>query len=106
MAGQLWTHKRRVRREALAALFFLSALGVGLVVYFNDPSAFRAELSITGGSASGLRSQIARRLLAEAKKQGLSLRLRETGGSKEALEQVEQRSIDMAFVQGAIEPSP
>jgi TRAP-type uncharacterized transport system substrate-binding protein len=105
MAGQLWTHKRRFRREALAALLFLSALSVGLVICFKQPAQFRSPLSITGGSASGMRSQIARRLVAEAGKQGLSLRLRETGGSKEALERVEQRSIDMAFVQGGIESS-
>jgi TRAP-type uncharacterized transport system substrate-binding protein len=106
MAGEFWKNHRRFRREATAALLFLSALGVGLIVYFKDMPTIRAELSITGGSASGLRSQLARRLQAEARKQGLILHLRETAGSKEALEQVERGSIHMALVQGGIEPTP
>jgi TRAP-type uncharacterized transport system substrate-binding protein len=90
----------------LAAFLFFSALVAGLIVYFEDTSTIRSELSITGGSASGLRSLIARRLQVEARKQGLSLQLQETGGSKEALEQVERGSIHMALVQGGIEPMP
>ena len=82
MAGQIWNNYRRYWRESLAAFLFLSALVVGLIVYFKDMLTIRSELSITGGSASGLRSQLARRLQAEARKQGLSLQLQETGGSK------------------------
>ena len=106
MAGQDWKNSWRFRREAIAAFLFLSALCAALIVYFKNTSSIRADLSITGGSASGLRSQLASRLQTEARKQGLRLQLCETGGSKEALELVERGSIHLALVQGGMEPTP
>jgi TRAP-type uncharacterized transport system substrate-binding protein len=105
MAGPSWKYARWYIREATAGLLFLIAIGLGLAVYFSDRSGFRRELSITGGSASGSRAQIARRLAVEARKQGLKLRVLETDGSKQALDRVDRGSIDFALVQGGLDPS-
>jgi hypothetical protein len=100
MGGHSWKYTRRYLREALAAALFLSAVGIGLFVYFSDQSSFHRELTITAGSSSGSRSQIARRLREEAKKQGLKLKVIESEGSKQALERVDRGLLDLALVQG------
>src|SRR5260221_10553135 len=105
MAGYSRKYARRFLREGIAAALFLTAVGVGLGFYFSSWSTFPRELTITGGSASGSRSQIARRLQVEARKQGLKLRVFDSAGSKEALERVDRGLIDMALVQGGIDPS-
>jgi TRAP-type uncharacterized transport system substrate-binding protein len=99
-------YNRRYLREIAAASLFALAVSVGLYVHFANPSSFDRELTITGGSSGGLRSQIARRLSVEARKQGLRLRVVESEGSKEALERVERGVLDIALVQGGIDPAP
>jgi hypothetical protein len=61
MAGFSRKYTRWYLREAGAAAMFLAAMGIGLFVYFWDQSSFRQKLSITRGSTSGSRFQIARR---------------------------------------------
>jgi len=104
MGGHSWKYTRRYLREALAAALFLSAVGIGLLIYFSNQSSFHRELTITGGSSSGPRSQIARRLREEAKKQGLKLKVIESEGSKQALERVDRGLLDLALVQGGLDP--
>lgn len=103
--GLSWKYPRRYLREALAAALFLLAAGIGLFIYFSDQSSFHRELTITGGSSSGSRSQIARRLREEAKKQGLKLKVIESEGSKQALERVDRGLLDLALVQGGLDPA-
>src|SRR5262245_59417374 len=105
MAWFSWKYIRRYLREALAALLFVTAVGVGIWVYFSDHTSFHRELTITGGSSSGLRSQIARRLAGESRKEGVRLRVVDSEGSKEALERVDQGVVDLALVQGGLDPS-
>jgi TRAP-type uncharacterized transport system substrate-binding protein len=100
--------KRRIRwyvREWIAAILFLGAVAVGVLIYRSGPSSSTYVLKMTGGSFSGLRSRIAERLAAEASKQGVTLRLVETAGSNEALDLVERGLLDLAMVQGALDPS-
>jgi TRAP-type uncharacterized transport system substrate-binding protein len=105
MAGYSRKYARLYLREAAAALLFLMAVGIGFFVYYWDPSSYRNELTITGGSASGSRSHIARRLTDESRKQGIKLRLVEFKGSKQALRTVNEGSIDLALVQGGLDPT-
>jgi TRAP-type uncharacterized transport system substrate-binding protein len=106
MFGPGRRYDRRYLREFAAASFFVLAVAVGLYVYFANPTSFDQVLTITGGSSGGLRSQIARRLSVEAGKQGLRLRVVESEGSKQALDRVERGLLDIALVQGGIDPAP
>lgn len=105
MGGHSWKYTRWYLREAMAAALFLSAVAIGLYVNFSNRSSFHRELTITGGSASGSRAQIALSLAGEAKKQGLKLKVIESEGSKQALERVDRGLLDMALVQGALDPA-
>jgi TRAP-type uncharacterized transport system substrate-binding protein len=80
-------------------------MGVAVAVLFSQTRPGRYRLSISGGSAEGLRHQIAERLAAEAAGHGLSFRMVATSGSREALDLVDARELDVAFVQGGLDPS-
>lgn len=105
MGGHSWKYTRWYLREAMAAALFLSAVAIGLYVNFSNRSSFHRELTITGGSASGSRAQIALSLAGEAKKQGLKFKVIDSEGSKQALERVDRGLLDMALVQGALDPA-
>src|SRR3954454_8109732 len=96
-------YDRRFLREVLAAILFLLAVVLGLYLYFANPASFDRQLTITGGSSAGLRSQIARRLAFESRKQGLRLRVVESEGSKQALDRVDRGLLDLALVQGGLD---
>src|SRR3954447_10657853 len=96
---------RRFHREVLAATLFLLAAALGLYLYFANPPSFDRQLTITGGSSAGLRSQIARRLVVESREQGLNLRVVDTEGSKQALDRVDRGLLDLALVQGGLDPA-
>ena len=99
-------YSRWYLREATAGFLFLLAVGIGLLVYWSDQPSYRKALTITAGSVRGLRSQIARRLAIEAAKQGVTIRVVGSEGSKEALEMLDRGSIELALVQGGIDPRP
>ena len=103
MTGVTRQTARRYWREWAAALLFLTALAVGLSIYFSDRSSYRRTLTITGGSPKGVRSQIAHRLAVEARRQGLELHVVGTEGSRDALAMVDRGTLDLALVQGGIE---
>ena len=105
MSARPLRYNRRYFREVLAATLFLLAVGIGLYLYFANPPSFDRQITITGGSSAGLRSQIARRLAVESRKQGLRLRVVESEGSKQALDRVDRGLLDMALVQGGLDPA-
>jgi TRAP-type uncharacterized transport system substrate-binding protein len=60
---------------------------------------------MSGGSAEGLRHQIAKRLAGEAYQHGLSFTLSPASGSRDVLDQVDAHELDVAFVQGGLDPA-
>jgi len=96
---------RRYLREWVAAAFFVAAAGIGCLIYFQVQPSFRSELLITAGSSSGLRSQIARRLAQAARTQGLTLKVQGSLGSIDALDKVDRGVLDLALVQGGLDPA-
>jgi TRAP-type uncharacterized transport system substrate-binding protein len=90
-------------REGLAAALCLSLFLVAAAVYFSSSRPKLYRLSISGGSPDGLRHQIAERLAAVARGHELILRVAGTTGSREALDQLEAHSLDVALVQGGLD---
>ncbi len=100
----MWNHARWYVREVLAAVLFLLAAGIGLSLYYSQRPSFRKELLITGGSAGGSRAQIALCLARVARVDGLRLRVVDCEGSKQALEWLDRGQLDLALVQGGLDP--
>jgi len=96
---------RLYAREGIAATLCLTALGIAAGVYINHSRPVRYRLSITGGSADGLRHLIAEKLADEARSHELIVSVVGTAGSREALDRVEARQLDLALVQGGLEPT-
>jgi TRAP-type uncharacterized transport system substrate-binding protein len=87
----------------IAATLGLTALGIAAAVLVSHirPASFR--LTISGGSSEGLRSHIAERLADEARSRKLILRVVPTVGSRETLDLLEARKLDLALVQGGLD---
>jgi hypothetical protein len=100
--------RKRIRwyaREWIAAALCLTALGVAVAVFFSQSRPRRYRLSISGGNAQGLRHQIAERLAVEAVRHGLGVQIVPSSGSREVLDLVEAHTLDLAFVQGGLDPA-
>jgi TRAP-type uncharacterized transport system substrate-binding protein len=99
---------KRIRwyaREWIAAVLCLTALGVAVLVFFSQSRTRLYRLSISGGSAQGLRHQIAERFAVEAVRHGLSTQLVPSSGSRRVLDLLEAHTLDLAFVQGGLDPT-
>ena len=91
-------------REWAAAALFLAIVVAGAAIFRSQwrPSSYR--LVISAGSVNGLRHRIAERLAEDAAAGGLSLRIVGTRGSLEALNRVDSGELDLALVQGGLDP--
>ena len=78
---------------------------MAIAIYFSQSRARHYRLSMSAGSAEGLRHQIAERLSIEAVGHGLTLNLVSTTGSREVLDRLEAHQLDVAFVQGGLDPA-
>ncbi len=96
---------RLYAREVIAATLCLTALGIAAGVFVSQIGPGSYRLTISGGSSEGLRSQIADRLAEEARSHKLVLRLVPTVGSRETLELLDARKLDLALVQGGLDPT-
>src|SRR4051794_40861256 len=105
MVGSHRIAARRYLKEWAAAALFLAMAGIGLYLYAAGRVPARHVLRITGGSLGGARALIARRLVIDAAAFGISLKLVESEGSKDALDRVDRGAIDLALVQGGLEES-
>ncbi len=94
---------RRVAREWVAAALGLTAMAIAAAVYFHGSSHVSHTLTISAGSADGLRHQIATHLVETARRQGIRLRILPTSGSEEALGLIDSGAIDLALVQGGLD---
>ncbi len=89
-------------RKALAGLVLLALLGVaGHFVFEILPRTY--HLKISGGDLLSNRHFLARSLQSEALENGVSLQVIPAQGSQEALEQVDQGKLNLAFVQGGLD---
>jgi TRAP-type uncharacterized transport system substrate-binding protein len=86
----------------LAPLAGLGALALACYFVFHSPREHSYRLRMTAGNRLGMRHQLAERLQAEVARQGLDLELHETPGSEEALDQVNNHTLDVALVQGGL----
>jgi TRAP-type uncharacterized transport system substrate-binding protein len=105
MAAFSFNRVRWYAREWIAAFLCLVALAVVVTVYFSESRPGQFALSISAGSSEGLRHQVAERLAIEGTGHGLEMRLEPTTGSREALDRVDARKLDVALVQGGLDPA-
>ncbi|MDR3638413.1 MAG: TAXI family TRAP transporter solute-binding subunit [Isosphaeraceae bacterium] len=97
---------RRSLWDWLVAALGVAALGVAALIYVRQPDARPVRLTITAGSAEGLRHQVALTLAGEAKGRGVEIRPKPTAGSEEALNRVDAGALDLALVQGGLDIGP
>lgn len=96
----LLTFRRAERAMLLGGLVALVVSFVALSVGLRER---RFRLRITAGDERGHRADIARILAEVARGRGLELEIVATRGSVEAIEQVADRSLDAALVQGGLD---
>lgn len=92
----------RITGPVILATIVIAVAALWLV---NDRRSRTYALTMTAGSASGARAQLAAHLLPEAARQGVGITLSPTAGSAEALEKVASGALDAALVQGGL-PAP
>jgi TRAP transporter TAXI family solute receptor len=101
MAGQ--KHVRRLIRDWVIAVVGLAALALAVWYYFRQDRGQKTyALTLTAGSAQGLRHQIAATLADESKQHGIDARVVATHGSEEMLDMINARRLDVALVQGGL----
>jgi TRAP-type uncharacterized transport system substrate-binding protein len=80
----------------------LIGLAVAAFAYFHTPREHSYELSLTGGELLSTRNGVARALQANLAHHRLKIDIRETPGSEEALDMVNDHALDLALVQGGL----
>ena len=96
--------RNRRLRMTLAWILILVLLGLaGKFAYELMPR--KHSLTITGGSLLSQRHFLARVLEEEAYDRGVSLKIVPVSGSLDALEQVDEGKLDLAFIQGGLDPA-
>lgn len=88
----------------------LALINLGLLVFAvgsyyvvreaRDPNG--PPVTVSAGRATGQRHQIAETLAAEARRNGQKVTVRETAGSEDALDRVDNRNLDVALIQGGL----
>jgi TRAP-type uncharacterized transport system substrate-binding protein len=86
----------------LAPLAGLGALALAFYFVFHSPRERSYRLRMTAGNTLGMRHQLAQALRAEVARRGLDLALHETPSSEEALDEVNNHTLDVALVQGGL----
>lgn len=94
--------KNATIRKSLAMLILFALMGV--VCYFIYEIIPRHyNQSITGGDILSNRHYLTRNIQEQATASGLSLEIKPTNGSREALTLVDEGKLDFAFIQGGLE---
>jgi TRAP-type uncharacterized transport system substrate-binding protein len=91
----------RVRRW-LVPLAGLAILGWALGLYFYKPREKAYHLSLTAGNLMDTRHELAELLRDEVSSRGVVIDLQSTVGSEQALDRVNQHTLDLALVQGGL----
>jgi TRAP-type uncharacterized transport system substrate-binding protein len=97
---------RTSRKIQKRIIFILIVLLLGLAAKFAYellPRHF--NLSLTGGGLLSNRHHLAKILSEEAEQQHLSIRVMPTTGSTQAMDLVDTGKLDLAFIQGGLDPN-
>jgi TRAP-type uncharacterized transport system substrate-binding protein len=94
--------RRRQLWKWLALAAGVTALGLATYFYFHTPGQRATHLTITAGNKLSTRAELANVLREAVAPRGVSLELRETVGSEEALDYVEAHQVDVALIQGGL----
>jgi TRAP transporter TAXI family solute receptor len=98
--------QRYIKRNRRFALAGIVVLLVGAVVWFHDNGPAAWGLTMTGGDELGARHQLATILAHEVQPAGVTITVRPTQGSEEAMAMVDAGTLDMALVQGGLTVGP
>jgi TRAP-type uncharacterized transport system substrate-binding protein len=82
----------------------LAALALAVYFYFRAPRQHAYHLSLTAGNEVGTRHRLATRFRSEVERRGITLDIHPSLGSEQALDWVNNRSVDVALVQGSLNP--
>ncbi len=96
---------RKSLRDGVFALLGLAALGLAAYFWMHEPTEPPVTLRMSAGQAAGERHRIAEVLRHEAARHSITINLRPTAGSDEALRDVEARRLDAALAQGGLDLS-
>jgi hypothetical protein len=86
----------------LAPLAGLGALGLALFFFLHPTRERTYRLRMTAGNELGMRHRLAQMLQAELAPKGIELEIQPTPGSEEALDEVNDRRLDVALVLGGL----
>jgi TRAP-type uncharacterized transport system substrate-binding protein len=95
----------RVVLKWVAPVLGLAALALAFYFSVRAPSQRSYRLSLTAGNELGMRHRLAESLRDEVAQRRVTLDLRPSQGSEQALDWVNTRAVDVALVQGALSPA-
>jgi hypothetical protein len=100
----MWTRKKvlKIATKYVAPLLGLGALALAVYFYFYSPGLSDRRLRASAGNKLGTRHRLAELLQGDVARQKLHLELHETAGSEQALDQVNNHTLDVALVQGGL----
>jgi TRAP-type uncharacterized transport system substrate-binding protein len=83
----------------------LAALGLALFLFFHEPADKSYRLRGTAGSPLGTRHRLAISLAGDLARRHITVEPVPSQGSEESLDMVNRREVDVALVQGALNPA-
>ena len=95
-----------IRRNRVALLFALIAIVVAIALFFTKTEATAYRLRVTAGDANGRRHELALILAGLSRSSGLQLEVIPTAGSAAAAAAVAAHEVDVALIQGGLDPIP
>src|SRR5262245_29015603 len=98
------TRLARFAWKWLVPLVGLTGLALAFFFYFHAPREHSYHLSLTAGNEAGMRHRLAERFRTEVAARRLTVDLRPSLGSEQALDWVNNRTVDVALVQGSLNP--
>ncbi len=93
-----------IARNRAKMVVALLAMAVAAYFLVSDRGAQRYDLTISAGAAEGRRHELARILASVAEAHGISIRVVPTEGSIDAVNRVARGELDLALVQGGLDP--
>jgi TRAP-type uncharacterized transport system substrate-binding protein len=95
---------RRRIRDGVAAVLALAVLGLVVRALVREPTERSVRLTMSAGRPEGVRHRIAGILAREAARRGVQITLQPTAGSEEALKEIDAGRLQLALVQGGLDP--
>jgi TRAP-type uncharacterized transport system substrate-binding protein len=103
--GALERLRSLTRNTRVVAVLFASVVLLATVLLAVAIRGERHELRMSAGQAIGRRHDLARVLVEEAEARGISITLTPSSGSEEAMAEVASGALDIALVQGGLDPA-